>query len=289
MSWKKYEDIMKSITDDFVKEIESGKMKWEKMWTAHWPKNVQSNKLYTGFNVMFLQYITNKYKYQFPFFITYQGAKSMGGKVKKGEHGFQIIFWKIYKESEESTEKKMVPYTWTVFNIDQCEGIKFNLPDPLIKHEHIPIDQAEDIMSGYKRKPRIVSIEQERAFYSPMNDLINMPSLDSFPKIEHYYQVLFHEAVHSTGHHSRLNRFKSNISAPFGSTEYSKEELIAELGASFLCYQSGILNDNFKNSAAYLQGWVSEFKDKPSMLYSAMNSSMKAVQVILGINESQTN
>jgi antirestriction protein ArdC len=284
MSWQKYEAVMKSITDSFIAEIEAGTLEWKKMWTAHWPMNVQSKKLYRGFNAMLLQYLTNQKGYRYPFYITYKGAKSMGGQITRGQSGTQVIFWKHY-EDEKTKEKKLIPYTWTVFNIDQCEGIEFDTPEDLIIKDYAPIDLAEDIFTGYKGRPKVVNQEKGRAFYSPMNDFINMPEMGSFSKIEAYYQVLFHEAVHSTGHHTRLNRFKSNISAPFASVEYSKEELIAELGASFLCHHAGILNENFKNSAAYLQGWVSEFKEKPTMLYSAMNSSMKAVQLILGIED----
>ena len=287
MSKVNHEELMKKITADLIAEIEKGSMKWERMWTAHWPKNIGSGKLYTGFNAMYLQALSNQRKYSYPFFITYKQAQQMGGTVKKGERSTLIVFWKIWKESDESKadfgKTKFYPFYWNVFNIDQCEGIEFDIPEPLKVNNHGPIKAAQQVIDNYKDRPKIVNKENERAYYSPMNDLINMPDKTRFNTSQSFYQVLFHEAVHSTGHHSRLNRLKTNICSPFGSTEYSKEELVAELGSSYLCFHAGILEDTFKNSAAYLQGWVREFKDKPEMLYSAGNHAMKAVQHILGI------
>jgi antirestriction protein ArdC len=287
MSKKKLDKVVNEITERYIKEIEKGILKWEKMWTAYWPMNVQSKKTYNGFNAMYLQLITNEKGYEYPFYITYKGAIKLGGNVKKGQSGIQIFFWKKKEDKKNPKKIILIPYSWTVFNIDQCEKIEFEKPIALKLHDHKDFSKCRKVLDEYSGRPKVVNKENQRAYYSSKNDFVNMPAKNNFNSSEDFYQVLFHELIHSTGHHSRLNRLKKDSISSFGSTEYSKEELIAELGASFLCHHTDILNENFKNSAAYLQGWAREFKDKPSLLYSASNHAMKAVQLILGINNKE--
>ena len=291
---KKFEDLMKSIVDQFIKEIESGKMSWEKMWTAHFPANAQTKRVYEGFNAFYLGWLTKEKGWTYPYFLTFNQAKKLGGNVIKGEKSATIVFWKWSVKSDQFGEpipgERAFPYPffYNVFNIDQCQGLDIDIPE-LEKTVNLEIKSAKEIYAGYIDKPRVVNQEDARAYYSPMNDFVNMPKMANFKNSEAFYQVLFHELVHSTGHHTRLNRFKNNYSAAFGSTEYSKEELVAEIGASFLCHRAGIAESTFKNSAAYLQGWAREFKDKPTMLYSAANKALDAVYHILGIQNTNSN
>src|SRR5690606_10795190 len=129
-----------------------------------------------------------------------------------------------------------------------------------------PIETCEQIISGYSDCPKIIHYGDE-AFYSPSTDYINMPIKEAFKGEEQYYYVLFHEAVHSTGHLSRLGRFSERPAlVGYKSAEYSKEELVAEMGASFLNAYAGIKEANFKNSLAYLKGWMKPLQDDPKML-----------------------
>jgi antirestriction protein ArdC len=219
----------------------------------------------------------------------------LGGNVKKDEKGFKVVFWKISKfvkgmvsneegENEDIFGRKFTPFIWTVFNIDQIEGIDFSIQDAK-ERVFSPIEACESIISGFQTCPAILH-EGNDAYYSPSRDLINMPAKESFKGDEQYYSVLFHEMIHSTGHSSRLGRFAERTAlVGFGSVEYSKEELIAEMGASFLNAFAGIKDANFKNSLAYLKGWLKPLKEDPKMLIYAAQKAHQAANYILGIDQ----
>ena len=217
----------------------------------------------------------------------------MGGNVKKDEKGSKVVFWKISKfvkektsnedgENEEVYGRKFTPFIWTVFNIDQIEGIDFCIK---VVEERVfsPIETCDSIISGFRDCPNIVH-NGDDAYYSPLKDFINMPEKVSFKGDEQYYSVLFHEMIHSTGHGSRLGRFSERPAlAGFGSVEYSKEELIAEMGASYLNAFAGIKDANFKNFLAYLKGWLKPLQNDPKMLIYAAQKAHQAANYILGI------
>jgi antirestriction protein ArdC len=122
-----------------------------------------------------------------------------------------------------------------------------------------------------------MSQTHQQAFYNPLEDLINMPIKESFKSKEEYYSTLFHEMVHSTGHSSRLNRNEVSTTSAFGSDNYSKEELIAEMGSAFLCAQSGISVNTLANSAAYISFWLNKLKQDSRILFQAASQAQKAV------------
>src|SRR5205823_1133642 len=123
---------------------------------------------------------------------------------------------------------------------------------------------------------------EARAYYQPLPDMVNMPERRLFPKAEHYYSVLFHELTHSTGHASRLDRATLRDLLAFGDTNYSKEELCAEMGAAYLCGVAGIANETVDNSAAYIQGWLSKLRNDTKILVQAAAQAQKAADYILG-------
>lgn len=120
-----------------------------------------------------------------------------------------------------------------------------------------------------------------KAYYHPLQDIVNVPPLKDFPNPAEHYSTLFHEMVHSTGHKNRLNREGIKGLASFGSETYSKEELIAELGASMLCGVAGIDNDTIENSASYIQSWLKALKNDKTLIVSAAQQAQKAVDYIL--------
>ena len=135
-------------------------------------------------------------------------------------------------------------------------------------------------MKGLSDKPQIVEREQQ-AYYSVSEDLVNMPRRSSFESAEAMYDTLFHELIHSTAHPSRVDRKIGTLRSFFGSENYSKEELIAQMGSSFLCAMAGIDAATFDDSVSYLQGWVSAFKEKPRMIVEAASQAQRAVDYIL--------
>ncbi|GGF50948.1 ArdC family protein [Echinicola rosea] len=293
-AWENFNKLAETVTNEIIEGIQSDNLTWEKVWNPrNAPKNYASNRPYLGFNALWLAWVTTSKNFSSPYFLTFKQAKQLGGNVKKDQRGTKVVFWKISKyvkgqttnmegEDEEVYGKKFTPFIWAVFNIDQIEGIDFEIKESEEK-AFTPIEACEQIISGFADCPNIVH-EGDEAFYSPSMDYINMPEREAFKAEEQYYSVLFHEAVHSTGHSCRLGRFSERPAlAGFGSVEYSKEELIAEMGASYLNAFAGIKDANFKNSLAYMKGWLKPLKDDPKMLIYAAQKAHQAANYILGI------
>ncbi len=231
-------NIYEIVTERIIKGLEKGELPWRKPWVSGGsiPKNYVTKKPYRGINIWLL-FCEER---QNPYFLTFKQAESLGGKVKKGEKGTLVVFWKWLEKTEQdqdgNSKIKKTPLLryYIVFNAEQVEG----LPEDAYQHkERIafePIEACERIIAGYKNCPTIKH-EKQRAYYSPELDYINLPKRESFESIPAYYAVAFHEITHSTGHPNRLNRKGISELAPFGSPAYSREELVAELGASFLC------------------------------------------------------
>ena len=148
-------------------------------------------------------------------------------------------------------------------------------------HDVQPIAECERIVTEMPNPPVIEHVRQQ-AYYAPIQDVLNMPPRYLFESAESYYSTLFHELTHSTGHESRLNRPTLTDLCPFGSTNYSKEELVAEMGATFLCGHTGIANTTVENSAAYIGSWLSRLRDDVTLVVHAAAQAQKAVDFILG-------
>lgn len=197
------------------------------------------------------------------------------------------MFWK-WLDVEQDGERERVPLLryYSVFNVAQCEGITGRIPAlDGTKRQHSPITEAERIVASMPKRPA-VKASAERAFYSPSGDFVGIPAAEQFQSGEDYYSVLFHELTHATGHESRLNRKGVSGSdgewSAFGSTPYAKEELIAEMGAAFLCGQAGIVERTLNNSAAYISSWLQRLKDDRRLVVQAAAQAQKAADFILG-------
>lgn len=174
---------------------------------------------------------------------------------------------------------------YTVYNVAQCENIdESKIPSiPTTHNDFDHIAECEAIIAGMPNCPEIQQGKQ-RASYNPLSDIISIPRFDSFDTAEEYYSTLFHELTHSTGHGSRLNRLNNNVSG-FGNEEYSKEELVAEMGAAFLCGFAGIENTTINNSVAYIQGWLKALKHDKKLVIMAAAQAQKAADYILMVNK----
>jgi antirestriction protein ArdC len=205
-----------------------------------------------------------------------------------------VVFWKwLDTRDTASGEPKRVPFLryYSVFNVAQCEGIEAQLPKPQeSKREHNPIETAEAVVAAMPKRPAIQH-KWPKAFYAPDSDVVGMPEPELFRSGEDYYSVLFHELAHSTGHESRLNRKgvsgSDGLWSAFGSQPYAKEELVAEMGAAFLCGHAGIVERILDNSAAYVQGWLSRLKDDPKLVVQAAAQAQKAADFILNKQHDQ--
>lgn len=279
-------DAYDVITDRIMGMLEEGVVPWRKTWTvADTPKSVHGHT-YRGINAFVLAAEQMIRGYSSRTWITFRQAKKLGGHVRKGEKGTPVVFWKWVEKDEEQADGSKVAKRfaicryYTVFNLSQCEGLE----DPNVEGEpadHEPIAACEAIVAGFENAPEI-GFGGSRAFYSPPRDEIQVPELESFESPEAFYATLFHEMTHSTGHESRLARPEVMEPAAFGDHSYSREELVAEMGAAFLSAEAGISGATIENSAAYLAGWLKALKDDRKMLVLAAARAQKAADRILG-------
>ena len=273
------------VTEFIIKQLESGVAPWRKPWGTGTPANLASKKEYRGINIFLLA----SQGYGSHYWVTYRQAQALGGTVRNGQHGSKVVFWKIReyrseKQKSEETEhrKSILLRCYIVFNLEQCEGIRFPGPVRAIN----PIEQCENIVRAMPNPPGFA--QDARACYSPFTDTVGMPARSAFLAAEGYYSALFHEITHSTGHPSRLGREGIMNHSPFGSEDYSKEELVAEMGAAMLCGTAGIESRTLGNSAAYLQTWIKKLKSDSRLIVSAASQAQKAADYILGKGGAET-
>ena len=278
--------ICEMVTNRLISEMENGIIPWDKPW--HGGAGAISHTTGKPYGLL-NQFILGRAGE----YITFNQCKAEGGKVKKGAKGLPVVFWKQFKitETDDAGEKreKLIPLLryYTVFHIDDCEGIapKWDVEED--RPHADPDKEAEKIVSAYEQREQLQIIRSEvtdRAFYSPSRDYISVPCIEQFDNTAEYYSTLFHEMTHSTGHSTRLNRFTDTAAnAAFGSSEYSKEELIAEIGAASLTNYCGIETaKSFRNSAAYLQSWMQALRNDPTMIIAAAGKAEKAFYYIVG-------
>lgn len=271
-------DLFKIITDRMVAEMEQGIIPWQKPWMAAGAAiSHTTGKPYSLLNQMLLGRAGE--------YLTYKQVQQEGGYVKRGEKAHMVVFWKWMAVKDEDTdEEKEIPLLryYNVFHLDQCEGLKPKHTKPLPQGVE-PNAAAQAIIDGYIAREGVTLEHQEgdRAFYRPSTDSITLPLLAQFAETAEYYGTAFHEMVHSTGHAKRLNRL--DATAFFGSDAYSKEELIAEIGAAALVNRAGLETaKSFRNSAAYVQSWLQALKNDKRFIVSAAGKAEKAVALIMG-------
>ncbi len=271
--------VYEIVTEQVIKQLESGVAPWRKPWRTEMPCNLLSQKSYRGLNVFLLA----SQGYASRYWLTFNQANKLGGHVKKGEHSSLVTFWHIGQERQDTEGKKTRPFLlryYRVFNLCQTEGIAEKLglgesPQPVAS-----IEQCEAIAAGMPNAPRME--QSNAAWYRPSSDTVGMPARGLFSSVEEYYSTLFHELTHSTGHASRIGREGIEILNTFGSESYSKEELVAEMGAAMLCGVTGIAPATLQNSAAYLKTWIERLKADSRLLVSAASAAQKAADYIRG-------
>lgn len=275
-------DVYEIVNERILKLLETGTNPWHKPWQSaatSAPRNAITGRQYNGINVLMLGFSP----YEHPLWATFNQIKAAGGAVKKGAKSTPAVFWKITQHKDESTgEIDAVPMLryYNVFNVDQTEGLEIERPTVPAGYQHDPIASCEAIVNGMPNRPSIAT-GGGIACYSPTFDAINMPARSAFPKVEEYYSTLMHELVHSTGHASRLAR-KDAFGGGFGSDKYGREELVAEMGAAYLCAAGGIVDATVDNSAAYLAGWAKKIREDKRAVVVAAGAAQKAVDFILG-------
>lgn len=272
--------VYEIITNKIIEQLQSGKIAWKQPWTsADAPRNIRGTR-YHGVNVWMLNAERSAKNYSRNIWLTPHQAIEMGGNFA-GQKTSMVVKWTIYDREDKSgkTEKFFSLSYYNVFNISQVSGI--TVPEDPETVQIDPIEAAETIVLNMPNAPKLTHGGSE-AYFSPTTDTVNLPQMNDFHTAHGYYSVLFHELGHSTGHTSRLNRWKADHSHRFGSEDYSKEELIAEMTAAFITGEIGISREeDSKNTAAYIQSWIAALKNDVTMIVNASAAAEKAANYIM--------
>ena len=258
---------------------------WQKMWKTPHPVSLAGH-LYQGVNQMLLGFS----EFQSPVWGSFKQIREAGGQVNKGEKGTFVIFTKTLRETDDAGNENKIWYLryYYIFNSDQCSWTekgqtKVNKLSQGCNSEVTRSRSAEEIIENMPNRPSIEHSRQGKPSYSPGRDTIFMPNPSQFSGIENYYRSMFHELTHSTGHPSRLNRDLVAFSADTLHT-YSKEELVAELGAAYL----NVISENpvsLDVSASYINSWKKVLSDNTDWIIWAASKASRAVNYILNLEQ----
>ncbi len=271
------------LIDQYVSALSEGQIPWARGWesTYHPMENGSTGNRYRGMNQMILAVSAETNKFKDYRWYTFNQARELGYKVKKGSHGTPLSHPTIYLDekaitieeyrglsSEEAKRCIWGKYNFTVFNAEQIEGV----PELHIESQPRTINGSElveQIRTGLGTK---LQFGGDEAYYMPLTDTVQLPNKEKFFSEEEYDSTLLHELCHSTGHPDRLNR---DVSGWFGSPKYAKEELRAEIASSFLMQslQLPLPQKHIENHKAYIQSWISVLKNEPNELFLAIHEA----------------
>ena len=282
-------DIYQTVTNQILEVMETATGQGRRLWDAQpsLPMNLSTGKPYSGMNVLILWGAAISRGYHSPYWLTYKQASDMGGQVRKGERSELCIFYKPWESEETNSEtgetettRGAVLKSFRTFNLDQIDGIEAPATEPREAFEILA--DAERLL---QHTPAPIREGGDRACYIPSLDEIHMPARETFVNPEAFYSVACHEMTHSTGHKTRLDR---DFSGRFGTEAYAMEELIAELGAAFLCAEIGILPTTREDHAHYLANWVRVLRGDKKAIFTAAAAASKAATFIKGHGAEQT-
>lgn len=285
-------DVYRVITEKIIRAIEDGvgeyRMPWHRSDAAVTrPLNATTGKPYQGVNVLALWVESMRVGYVSGYWATYRQWHQLGAQVRKGERGSIIVFYKQADpvpevEAPEANKLNERPRLFAraswVFNTHQVDG--WMPPAPLLHNEVEAIEKVEQFVAATGAD---IGHGGDRAFYDWMEDRIGMPARESFigtdtsSPTETYYSVLLHELTHWTGSEKRLARIMCNR---FGDEGYAMEELVAELGAAFLCADLGITNEPRSDHARYIAGWLTVLQRDRKALFTAASWAKSAAEYL---------
>lgn len=290
-------EIYERATQRVIALMEKGDVAWRRTWGVYgFAKNHKSGHIYTGINFLFLNLLS---PHPIPYYLTFKQVKEMGGKIKKGAKAEQVYFYTGYYKDENGknvseadahtaqfkdanlTPVRFLKY-YNVFNIEDTENIEWERPESVDRPNN-PIEECEVLIRDMPEAPTFKIVDANRAFYSPLEDIINVPNIKQFENSEFFYRTTFHEIAHWTGHETRLNRPGITEAIEQGSDRYAEEELVAELTSNYLLNIAGISNsETEKVSAGYLKSWVGRLKENPKILFKVAPKAQQATEFILG-------
>ncbi|WP_082462700.1 ArdC family protein [Sphingobium sp. Leaf26] len=288
-------NLYDEVTAKIVAQLEEGRFPWVQPWASSGtdmaqgalapglPRNALTARLYSGVNILILWGAAIEKGYPSQSWMTFKQARDAGGCVSKGEKGTTVVYADRFtpeaeKEKARTTgeDAKSVAFLkrFTVFNLSQCEGLRPGLaaePTPLAEREIVPLAESVIAASGVDFR-----IGGDNAFYMPSLDMVQVPPQPAFYEQINYYRTCLHELTHATGHPSRLDR---NLKNGFGSKDYAREELIAEMGSAFLCAALGIVPT--VRHADYIGSWLEVLRADNRAIFRAAGAASKAAEWLL--------
>ncbi|EMB9091078.1 MULTISPECIES: ArdC family protein [Enterobacterales] len=273
-------DIYQTVTDSIISALETGVKPWSCPWQrvpgmSGLPSNYATGAAYSGMNIMLLWYSASEQGFSDSRWMTYKQAKAEGGQVRKGEHGTTAIFYATLEKENDAGEVEHIPMlkTFTVFNVQQIDGLALTTETVSPEATFDPLPQAENLL----RKSGANIIEKgQNAFFIPSTDEIHLPERYLFAYAANFYATGLHELVHWSGGKSRLNR---EMKGKFGSEGYAFEELIAELGSAFLMADLGIVGAVQHES--YIASWLKALRNDKRYIFKAASSASKAHRYLM--------
>lgn len=285
--------LREEIVKELLASLKEDRIPWHQGWKSiGTPINAITDSKYKGTNSLWLQLVSMKNGFNDNRWCTFKQASDKGWKIKKGSKGISVEYWSLYDKKtkkninfnqekelknklteEEYKERiRIVSKVYKVFNGDQIEGIpKRIIPENNINKDYI-INHRNKLINSLKVDFREGG---DSAFYVPSLDTITMPYIEMFDNEYEYLATFLHESAHSTGHESRLNR---NISNTFGTAEYAKEELRAEISSIFISQElriDGEDKEHMKNHKAYIQSWIDVLQNDPNELFRAIKDAQQ--------------
>lgn len=286
-------DIYERITNRIVADLEQGVRSWVKPWNAEHMASRITRPLrwngtpYSGINIIMLWAESVAKGYSAPLWMTYRQAQELGGQVRKGEQGSLVVYASRFIKTEtdadtgDETERE-IPFLkgYTVFNAEQIDGLPahyYARVEPVLEN----VQRSAQADAFFANTGASVRHGGNRAFYTVQLDYVQMPPFESFRNNESYYATLGHEVTHWTRHPSRLDRDFGR--KRFGDEGYAMEELVAELGAAFLCADLGLAPEPREDHAAYISSWLKVLKNDKRAIFTAASHAQRAVDYLNGL------
>lgn len=282
-------DVYARVTERIVCALEDGTRPWVKPWSGGQAAPLampqrHNGVPYRGINVVLLWGEAIEHGYNSSTWMTYKQAQALGGQVRKGSHGALVVYADTYRKTDTDDHGDEVEHEihfmkgYTVFNVDQIDGLpELYRPAPALPPGE-PMQRIEAAERFFRQTGAVFQEGGNRAFYAPGPDLIRLPQAEAFRDAASYAATKAHELVHWTGHCSRLAR---DFGAQrFGDEGYAIEELVAELGAAFLCADLGVADEPRADHAAYLASWLRALKNDKRLIFSAAAHAQRAADFL---------
>lgn len=280
-------DIHQEVTNTILTQLEKGTIPWHQPWQGgsskgffDLPYNAVSSNYYQGINIILLWCANINKNFNNAEWATFKQWSEKNETIRKGEKGSMIVYYDVI-EKEEDNEIKKIPFLKSYHVFNRCQLNSYEPQEEQPKEDVIPLVQRVEIVDSFVENTQaVIEHGKDGAFYHPSEDKIYMPSVEAFHETatctatEGYYSTLLHELVHWSGAEKRLNRTKGK---KFGDNVYAVEELIAELGAAFLCAEFDIATTEKGDHANYIASWLKVLKDNKNCIITAASEASKAV------------